>query len=198
MHHHPIQVHDTRDLQDDFIEAGPKLIEALQNSGKPSIILHGHKHFVSFRTANSRSNAPWILSSSSLGAKPYDGFEENYSCQFHVVDISTSRANDGSLNGRIWSWDWIISAWEPARSNGLPAQTGFSNSPDLRALAEKIYSIVKDGGAMYGQKVKDLLPELEFLTIECLDSLKEMLRQDYKVESISEGGNSKLSFWKEE
>ena len=89
MHHHPIPVHDTQDRQDDFIEAGPQLIEMLQTTGKPSIILHGHKHFVSFKAANSKANAPWILSSSSLGAKPYDGFEENYSCQFHVVEIST-------------------------------------------------------------------------------------------------------------
>lgn len=198
MHHHPIPVHETQDLQDDFIEAGPKLIEVLQNSGKPSIILHGHKHFVSFKLANSRVNAPWVLSSSSLGAKPYDGFEENYSCQFHVVDVSTSSANDGSMRGRIWSWDWIISAWEPARSNGLPAQTGFSSAPDLRILAEKIHLMVKDGGAINGRTVKETVPEIDFLTIERLDALKALLRSDYKVESISEGGNSKLSFWKEE
>lgn len=198
MHHHPIPVHDTQDMQDDFIESGRRLIEVLQNSGKPSIILHGHKHFVNFKSANSGANAPWILSSSNLGAKPYDGFEENYSCQFHVVDISNSSTNEDSLRGRIWSWDWIISGWEPARSNGLPAQTGFSNSTDLSTLAEKIHSLVKDGGAISGRRAKDSVPELDFLTSERLSELKMILRKDYQVELISEGGNTKLSFWKEE
>lgn len=198
MHHHPIPVHDTQDLQDDFIEAGRRLIDVLQDTGKPSIILHGHKHYVNFKAANSRANAPWILSSSSLGAKPYDGFEENYSCQFHVIDISTSPAKNGSMRGRIWSWDWIISEWKPARTNGLPAQTGFSSSVDLINLAEKIHFLVKDGGAISGRTLKDAVPELDYLTIERLDELKAMLKRNYNVESVSEGGNYKLSFWKEE
>ena len=198
MHHHPIQVHNTQDLQDDFIEAGPTLIDVLQRVGKPSIILHGHKHFVNFKAANSNTNAPWILSSSSLGAKPYDGFEENYSCQFHVIEISTELRNENSMRGKIWSWDWILSAWEPARSNGLPAQTGFSNATDLRTLAHEIHSLVKDGGTLSGQKAKDKVPELDFLTIDRLEDLKKTLRQVHRVECVSEGGNSKLSFYKEE
>lgn len=198
MHHHPIPVHDTQDQQDDFIEAGAELIKRLQSTGKPSVILHGHKHFVSFKAANDRANAPWILSSSSLGAKPYDGFEENYSCQFHVVEISTSFGNDNALRGKIWSWDWIVSAWEPARTNGLPAQTGFSEPIDLRVIANKVNVLVEGGGSINGRRAKEKIPELDFLTRERLTELRSILQNEFEVAMIAEGGNAKLSFWKEE
>jgi 3',5'-cyclic AMP phosphodiesterase CpdA len=198
MHHHPIPVHETQDQQDDFIEAGAELIVRLQGTGKPSIILHGHKHFVNFKAANNGPNAPWILSSSSLGAKPYDGFEENYSCQFHVVELSTSLGNDNSLRGRIWSWDWVVTAWQPARTNGLPAQTGFSDSIDLRAIAVKVRSLVEGGGSINGEKAKGQVPDLDFLTREQLTELKSMLQNEYKVRMIADGGNATLSFWEEE
>lgn len=198
MHHHPIPVHETQDQQDDFIEAGAELINRIQSTGKPSIILHGHKHFVNFKAANNRANAPWILSSSSLGAKPYDGFEENYSCQFHVVEISALLENNNALHGRIWSWDWIVSAWEPARTNGLPAQTGFSESINLRAIAVKVNSLVEGGGSIHGRRAKDQVPELDFLTRERLTELRSMLQREFNVTMLAEGGSAKLSFFKEE
>jgi hypothetical protein len=130
--------------------------------------------------------------------KPYDGFEENYSCQFHVVEISTSLGNDNALRGKIWSWDWIVSAWEPARTNGLPAQTGFSEPIDLRVIANKVNVLVEGGGSINGRRAKEQVPELDFLTRERLTELRSILQNEFKVAMIAEGGNAKLSFWKEE
>lgn len=197
MHHHPMPVHPLHDPEGDFIEAGAQLIKALQGSGKPSIILHGHKHFVNFKAANTNGNAPWILSSSSLGSKPYDGFEENYSCQFHVLDLPDNSHDPKDLRGKIWSWDWVVSKWEPAKTNGLPAQFGFSSMVDLSAIAARIYSLVQTGGAVSGSDAKAKVPDLDFITAEQLQELATILKSTYSVEMVSSGGSSKLSFWLE-
>ncbi len=197
MHHHPISVHQEQDIETDYIENGADFLSALQKMDKPSFVIHGHKHFVNFQKYNDKANSPWILSAASLAARPYPKMEENYKCQFHILDINLDNATK-SLSGQIRSWDWVANQWDKAGSSGMTHLIGFGRKASITEIANKIYEEVKDGGSLTGRAAFETVPELKFLTQNDLHDLQAYLKNTHSVETIPKNGVEKFAFYVEE
>lgn len=197
MHHHPTRVHSQQDVETDYIENGDNFLKALQDTGKPCFVLHGHKHFVSFRKYNVTANSPWILSASSLAAKSYPNMDEGYKCQFHILDVEMDTGNN-AIFGQVASWDWVTNQWQKASSTGMTHLIGFGRQESISLLAGSIFSKVEHGGSLTGKAAFAAVPELKRLTPDDINELKQRLKSAYSVEMIADSGVEKFAFYVED
>lgn len=197
MHHHPAKVHRQNDIETDYIENGANFLKMLEDSGKHCFVLHGHKHFVSFRKYSNTTNAPWILSASSLAAKAYPNMEEHYKCQFHILDVNLN-SSPTSLFGQISSWDWVVHQWEKASSSGMTHLIGFGRQATIPDIANSVFSEVSIGGTLSGKTAFEKVPELKLLTQEDIDQLQQQLSKNHSVKMIADKGVEAFSFFVEE
>ncbi|TPN47744.1 MULTISPECIES: metallophosphoesterase [unclassified Mesorhizobium] len=174
MHHHPRRVDLIVDSTYDEAENGEYLLSALEQSGKPGILIHGHKHFVSLKRAGNKPQSPWVFSASSLAANAYENMERFFSNQFHLVDFE-SVAKGGYLRGRIRSWEWGTNKWDFSENEMMKHSVGFGSSLSTDTLASEVAKIVQKGHYDI-EELKSNLPDLGYLTPDEIKDLVEKLK----------------------
>lgn len=195
MHHHPRKIDEIEDRDYDFIANGADLIRTLEQSQTPSLIVHGHKHFVRLTGPGDNVFSPMVFSASSFAANAYEDMERFFSNQFHLIDIKSVNSKN-RLVGCINSWDWVGSKWESAKNERMPGYVGFGRLDDVDAIALKIYNVVNRGGSLIGQQARSEVPDLEWCTGEDYEKIKMLLQDRHGVKSMR-SPEGDFSFWQE-
>lgn len=172
MHHHPERVDATIDTDSDQMDQGMNLLQSLGEIPKAIFLLHGHKHMVRLKRATVGTNPPIILSAASLAAHAYPGSPAYYSNQFHILEVDhneTSRAH-----GRVLSWDWGSSKWEPSRKPDMPYSQRFGPEISLPDLARQLgtMSVVSQVNI---DGIRTNVEKIDFFQVSQLHELNRLL-----------------------
>jgi Icc-related predicted phosphoesterase len=172
MHHHPRKVSTSENEASDEMAKGWVLLEALAKTGKPTLVLHGHKHFVNVKPVNEDPASPIVFSSASLCAYPFELGDTQYSNQFHVVEFDMG-VTDRPV-GKILSWDWGATKWEVSTREHMPYEVYFGAKPDI----SKIAAVLAQQSATYLDKAKlyGVVPELMYASNDDISALNLKLK----------------------
>lgn len=172
MHHHPRRVIAT-DGDNDAIENGDLLLEKLTSTGKPGIILHGHKHVVSLSQTGSGLNQPWVLSASSLAANAYENMERYFSNQFHILEIERPLKSMG-IRGKLFTWEWAANTWIKSDNHMMHHDVGFGASRSMFDIANDLETMVTTGFFSKNDVAKTI-PDIDYLTMSQIEELHNLL-----------------------
>ena len=182
-HHHPLRA-DPTDLEHaGQTRGGEKLLEVLEGSHRPWIIVHGHKHRPDLFYSSGSSNAPVILSSASFSAQVNKDAQNKDPNQVHLLRCDPASATKFSLTsaGGVMSWTWQPGAgWREARDEqGLPHRAGFGFRGSTRALAEQVAAHLESSGVetLRGRVAIEVVPEIAYLTPSDFRGFEHALRK---------------------
>lgn len=169
--HHPPVSHES--LQHDLgrIEMfnGSRLVEILDRSGYPWLILHGHKHAGRLVMAQGAGCQPIVFAAGSIGADLVGHQAGLYTkLQGYVLTIDLSDGPLHTLRGNVVSYAWVDNKWGLATAprHGIPTGCGFSSpSINVNDLAGRLRSGVIEKGLDYLKlsEMKAEVPELRYL-----------------------------------
>lgn len=151
VHHHPLEHQLASHLQDTYgpMRRGGELIELFTNAHSSGrwLVLHGHKHIPQLvRATSTSSNGPIVLCAGSLGAKIWSPVDTVARNQFHVLELESRPAEEGSvLVGSVESYSWGVGVgWyrSERQGSGLPARAGFGSNADPAHLAAQLDAMV--------------------------------------------------------
>lgn len=169
--HHPPVSHESLQHQLGRIEMfnGSRLVEVLDRSGCPWLILHGHKHDGRLVMAQGAGCQPIVFAAGSIGADINGQQAGLYTkLQGYVITLELSKNPLPSLRGCVTSYAWVDNKWVPATAprHGIPNGCGFSfPSLNINSLAEKLKNCITEKGAAYLNldEMKVEVPELRYL-----------------------------------
>lgn len=172
MHHHPVKVDDIKDIHTDAMPVGTRFIEDLGNTGKKSILMHGHKHQVNLKIATHGNPPPVIFSAATFAAKPYPQQFRDFQNLFHVLKIEDTE--DSFPSGSILSWTWSGYEWKQSRHNEMPHIVPFGKRVSISEIAKTLGTL-----QLTSQIKRDALlsacPDLKFLKAGEFEELNELL-----------------------
>lgn len=172
MHHHPEKVDQLDDPDFDQMQDGPQLMTELARFPKAIFVLHGHKHLVRLKHASTGLNPPIVLSAASLAAHPYPGYGQYHANQFHILEIDTSEAS--RAQGRVLSWDWGSSRWEPSKKPDMPHSQRFGPIISLSDLADKLGKLTVVSQIDLAA-IRLSVPEIDYFQVSRVDDLNNLL-----------------------
>ncbi len=173
MHHHPEKVDATTDPDFDQMLEGSNFLHSLGEIQKAIFVLHGHKHLVRLKRASTGTNPPIVLSAASLAAHPYPAYGgSHYANQFHILEIDLSQTK--MAYGRVLSWDWGSSKWEPSKKPDMPHSLPFGPTISLPDLAAQIGAL-----GVISQldlpSIRAKIPTIDYFQISQQDELNSLL-----------------------
>lgn len=151
-HHHPIKGDQGDHELTGQTRGGEKLVELLDRATSSWILIHGHKHVPEIFYGHGSSNAPMILSCASFSAQINSDSQNKNPNQFHllVCDSEGAAAEELAIAGYILSWTWQPGVgWRKSLRNtyGLPHFVGFGYRGNVRTLADKIDTFLRDSNS---------------------------------------------------
>lgn len=155
--HHPPISHESLDFDLGRIEMfnGSRLIEILDRSGRPWLVVHGHKHHGRIVIAQGSGFQPIVFAAGSAGAHLVGKHALNARLQCYVVDVEIPNSTlTPSLKGSVRAFSWIDHAWVSALvpTHGIPDGCGFAiPSVDLTALAQQIRKRVLEASGTFSK-----------------------------------------------
>ncbi|MBH1664156.1 metallophosphoesterase [Stenotrophomonas maltophilia] len=181
--HHPPISHESLnyDLGRVPMYNGPELIDVLNKSGRPWLIIHGHKHDGRVVMAQGAGFQPIVFAAGSLGADLARSAAAVYTRQqAYVLDIEIPKGAMPSLKGVVTSLSWIDNQWilSEKASHGVPNGVGFSIPPiDIHRLAESISEEITKASEPYlkWDELVALLPDLRNIMPGQLDMLRSLV-----------------------
>jgi Calcineurin-like phosphoesterase len=177
MHHHPLRVDEVTDPEYDQMEGGTKFIEALGNSRKNCLVMHGHKHMVGLKMSGLGANPPVVFSAASLAAFPHRGQAWHFSNQFHIVEFKTS--NCKFPEGTIYSWEWVGTKWEKSKKPAMPHKRNFGKNPNVGETAQ-LLSTLSVTSYLGISELTDKIPDIAFLSPQQITQINDLLEPNYR------------------
>ena len=141
VHHHLIK-HPRIDDGDSLMINAGLLIEALKNTGKQWLVIHGHQHtpFISYGDASPL--APIILSAGSVSVKTHRTIGGQARNQIHHlhIDVQNMETSGAEIRGEMTSWSWAFeNGWQKASSDGgISFKSGFGYRLNAVEARDKI------------------------------------------------------------
>ncbi len=181
IHHHPQKQSELKLGDYDDMQGGYDFLQALDPIAQgPWLVIHGHKHFPKISYAQGSSTAPVVFSSGSCAAIPYPEIMSRAGQQVYLLTLDLTKPDATNTYGTFRSWDWAPGrGWDVAqRRSGLPAQGGFGNRTDVGALAASVAEKYPTGSLPW-QNVQSEFPSLRYLIPADLDSLLQMLKNQF-------------------
>lgn len=172
MHHHPQKVDEVVDTDYDQIPEGPDFLKRLGDEDRCCFILHGHKHIANVRRSGLGKKPAWIISASSLAAYPYRDQERFFSNQFHILEVDCQ--NQHYPSGKLFSWDWGLTAWEVSRKVLTPACRVFGREPDVTAIEQALIADTRTG-FLPEDTLFQIHADLEFVTTVHIEAMNKTL-----------------------
>ena len=122
---------------------GSQLIQLLEQTNVPWLIIHGHKHEGRLISAQGDINPPMVFAAASFGAMLDGVLATKTHQQFYILELDVcDQSVEPTARGQIRAWHWTGTSWEPARKygHGLPDRSGYQRpqfqlQPVLDALA---------------------------------------------------------------
>lgn len=188
-HHHPVKQPEISQYDPDYSEMvqGRALLNALEESGLPWLVIHGHKHNPKIEYAQGASSgAPVIFSAGSFSAVlPQRSFPVGRN-QFYIIEIDLDYVKSNGVAGVVHSWDWAIGrGWFASASNDsgqrIPTGAGFGHRAQQRD-ARDIDSFFSGRSKISWGEVSDQFEFVRYLTPEDLKRLLERLTRDHLLE----------------
>lgn len=189
-HHHPIRQPDLSERFLDYSEMvqGRALLNALESSRQPWLVIHGHKHNPRIEYAQGASgDAPVVFSAGSFSAVLSPRYFPSGRNQFYIVEIDLDYVRENGAAGVIHSWDWALgrgwfkSSRQDATSR-IPSGAGFghrSNVRDARLIHQKFDGVERiDWSAVVAE-----FDFVKYLTPDDLRRLLERLDCDHQLEA---------------
>jgi predicted phosphodiesterase len=165
-HHHLIK----SDISDNHLtgqtRGGERLIQTLERTRRPWIVVHGHKHVPDIFYGHGGNNAPVVLGCASFSAQVGTDAQNRNPNQVHLLRCDP---NASSLNldiaGDVLSWTWQPGiGWKRSQGDvGLPYMAGFGYRGSVIALADQLNNalIAKTEPHMAWPDVVQAVPQLE-------------------------------------
>jgi predicted MPP superfamily phosphohydrolase len=145
-HHHLIKG-DQGDVQlAGQTRGGEKLVQALEATGKPWVIIHGHKHVPDLFYGHGGANSPIVLGCASFSAQVNTDAQNKSPNQVHLLRCDPDAADSLGLDlaGEVLSWTWQPGVgWKRSQGDaGLPHEAGFGYRGSVRVLAAQLDAAV--------------------------------------------------------
>ncbi|WP_313457151.1 metallophosphoesterase [Stenotrophomonas sp.] len=178
--HHPPVSHESLTHSLGRIEMfnGSRLVEVLENSGFPWLILHGHKHAGRLIMAQGAGNQPIVFAAGSIGADLV-GHQVGLhtKLQGYVLSLQVSDEALPALKGSVTAYAWVDNSWVPATAtnHGIPTGCGFSSpGVNVNAMAESLRDKVAEQNADFLtlSEMQGVVPELRYLMPKQVDQFR--------------------------
>ncbi len=169
--HHPPVNHEAQNHELGRIEMfnGGRLVDTFDKSGRPWLILHGHKHDGRVVMAQGAGNHPIVFAAGSIGAD-LQGHQASLhtKLQGYVLTIEVPENTLPSLRGTIDAYAWIENSWSHATStkHGIPHGCGFASPPiNVNAAAESLKDAANKKGVEYLNltEIYEEVPEFKYM-----------------------------------
>jgi hypothetical protein len=180
-HHHPLKAAPGDSDLVGQTRGGERLIEVLEESDRPWVLIHGHKHSPDLYYGHGGSNAPVILGCASFSAQVNIDAQNKNPNQVHLLEVDPESAESHSQNaaGQVLSWTWQVGiGWRKSKyDQGLDHRTGFGFRGSTEILASNIVKILaaNAAGHMYWDKAVENVPQLSWLIPADFRRLKRIL-----------------------
>lgn len=169
--HHPPVSHESLHHSLGRIEMfnGNRLVEVLENSGSPWLILHGHKHHGRLIMAQGTGCPPIVFAAGSIGADLHGQQAGLYTkLQGYVLTLEVPENALPELRGSVTSYAWVENRWTltKATRHGIPTGCGFSSpSININTLAQQLKSALVARAAPYFtlEEMHSEVPDLRYL-----------------------------------
>lgn len=177
--HHHLSRHPWIEDANSYMVGGDKLVEALKETGRQWLVVHGHQHVPRLSYADGTPLAPVVLSAGSVAAKTYpvQGVHPRNQIHHICVDVSAMDASGAELLGTVTSWTWAVGiGWRPASADGgLPSVCGFGYRPVALELRDRLVAQTKasPNGVQRWSEIVAKEPKLKYITHE---DLRQVLR----------------------
>lgn len=168
-HHHAV-----KEAQGDLNLLGhtrgaDRLVQILDASPKPWLIVHGHIHSSDIYNAPGGFNAPTILACASFSAQVNADAQNKHPNQVHYLVVEPSAAAGLSMQnaGTVRSWTWLPGVgWSPSKGKpGLGHLAGFGHRTNISTLCNQVETLISTSGSDYIQWHQALtgVPQLKYL-----------------------------------
>lgn len=141
-HHHPLKGDGGDSDTVGPTRGGEPLVEVLDDSNRPWIIIHGHKHVPDLFYGHGSGNSPVVMACASFSAQVNSDAQNKNPNQVHLLTCDPDAASDHGMvsAGTVRSWTWLPGVgWRPAQDqHGLPHQSGFGFRGDTGALVKSV------------------------------------------------------------
>ncbi|MAL11110.1 MAG: hypothetical protein CMF74_15765 [Maricaulis sp.] len=186
-HHHLVRNNEVREV--DYSEAigGQALLEIIESTGKPWLVVHGHKHRPRVMYAQGGSGSPIILSAASFSANVRRDALNHAPNQMHLVSVDPGAASAMNLDlvGKVRSWNWLPNiGWKPAiNPAGLPHESGFgARSAKSQIISDlKKLAVSHNGNVIKRAEILTRVPLLDYLLPQDLERVIEDLESDAEI-----------------
>lgn len=190
-HHHPHQFPENYQSDDtvEVMKNGQLLLSSIGSGDYGNwIVIHGHKHCARLAYSQGSNSSPFVMAAGSFSAVLYPKLQTVARNQFYLLEIPLN--NPLGLVGTIKAWDWTTAGWIPAtrQGSGLPAESKFGCRDSAQNLARRINMALGAQSTEKWSAILQSVPEVEFLLPVDFDTLKNVLKQRYKIVVESENG----------
>lgn len=182
-HHHPIKGDEGDEFAVGPTRGGERLIEILDKSDRPWIVVHGHKHEPELFYGSGGGNSPVVLACASFSAQVNADAQNKNPNQVHLLTCDPSAAAAASLDvaGTVESWTWVAGVgWRPAKPDqGLPHKAGFGYraSPNQIATTLEAHLSTLPEGRIRWADALDRAPTIANLIPRDFERLKKRLEE---------------------
>lgn len=145
-HHHPQRMsHVDGAVDSQVMIHGDYLLNKLEQTNRPWLIVHGHRHFPSiFYNTAASSSPPITLSAGSVSAELYSALQNKTTNQYYFLDIDLieTKAN-GIVTGEFYVKSYnIAKGWHDSQSHDLPCYGGFGDNTSEHKIANQFRTIL--------------------------------------------------------
>ncbi|MCP3035514.1 metallophosphoesterase family protein [Xanthomonas euvesicatoria] len=170
LHHPPIN-HDSllHDLGRIEMFNGGRLIEVLDKSGWPWLIIHGHKHDGRLVMAQGAGYQPIVFAAGSIGADLQGHQAGIYTkLQGYVITLDLCSDHLPALRGTVCAYAWLDNKWELATHthHGIPNGCGFSSptvNPHTVATQLRDHALNNRLEYLNLSEIYELVPDFKYL-----------------------------------
>lgn len=180
--HHPlIPQSDEFDIFS-YQARGDQVLGALEQLNDDWLLVSGHRHSGELKFGPSHTGVDMtMLSAASFSGVMREpvGASAN---QFYIIEMD--RADDGSLRGRVKSWDWHLgSKWKPSpqdAASGICDGCGFGS----RLKPSQIATVIKsnfEAGRSFWADIRANSTELSYVLPSAMRSAKRILEDQFNL-----------------
>jgi len=186
VHHHLVR-HPWIDDAGSHMIGGDKLIEALKQTGRQWLVIHGHQHVPGLSYADSSSIAPVVLSAGSVAAKTYmvRGVHSRNQVHHVSIDLGAMDPSGAELLGSITTWTWALgTGWREATADGgLPNECGFGYRPAALDMRNRLIAATKanPNKVLRWSEAVAIEPKLKYLVPEDLKHVLSLIENSGAV-----------------
>lgn len=150
-HHHPIKGEPSDETLIGLTRGGERLIQMLEGTRRPWIIVHGHKHMPDLFYGHGGANAPVVVACASFSAQINADAQNKNPNQVHYLVCDPNGAADAGLTsaGIIKSWTWQPGiGWQRSRGQiGLPHAIGYGYRGNIELLVNEVEAMLESRAA---------------------------------------------------